>query len=205
MLYVTERTHTYDFLQSYTCHFIHIPWKTSMTLGCFFVFKLKEQTWIYTNIILLHTGICSEIKVARGLMVKAKNEDWSCPSPSGFTEDLKYLSLGCSEGRTPKDFSVCVATPTWCTSTQHRHTSALSYTLWITCIYSPCTNLTKPFWFSARHRCSPLHQFQKVANSWVSAQLQLFNNCVQNNTISLIKSTLHCRVTSPPIYSYIIL
>lgn len=123
----------------------------------------------------------------------------SWPSPSAFTEDLKSLSLGCSEGRIPKDSS---APATWCTNTQHGHTSALPYTLWIIHIYRPHTNLIKPFWLSGKHRCSPLHQCQKVQNSWVSAQLQLFTISVQNKTISLITSTVHYRVTSPRILSY---
>lgn len=34
---------------------------------------------------------------------------------------------------------------------------------------------------------SIIRQFQKLVNSWVSAELQLFNTCIQNKTISHIK------------------
>lgn len=46
-------------------------------------------------------------------------------------------------------------------------------------LHSSSTNLIRQFYFNGRDRCSPLHQFQKLINSWMPVELQLFNMCME--------------------------
>lgn len=113
---------------------------------------------------------------------------------TSFTKEFRcHFSLRCSESRIPKDFTVCCYSNTMHQCTEWTYCPVQ---LRITIIYSSPTSLIRPFYFRGKHRCSPLHQFQKLVHSWVSAELQLFNTCVQSKTMSPIRCTAHCRITS---------
>lgn len=113
---------------------------------------------------------------------------------TGFTKEFRcHFSLRCSESRIPEDFTVCCYSNTMHQCTEWTY---CPIQLRITIISSSPTNLIRPFYFHGKHRCSPLHQFQKLVHSWVSAELQLFNTCVQSKTMSPIRCSAHCRITS---------
>lgn len=89
------------------------------------------------------------------------------------------------EQNSPRFRWLCIVTHTPRTSVQNGHTLTLPYaTKDDPHLFSPTPKLIGLFYSNGNHKYSPLHPFQMIVNSWVSAELQLFNTCVWNKTMS---------------------